>query len=122
MESHFKIGEFGGGYNLVSMRGWLRKEWCLLTGGETGGLLSLGGIGVTRERSSLRVDLWVRLCGSRVWLGGWRMRGSRWLIVLLGAWSLVLRMSVRRMLVERDRLSRHFEGRAADNKRRAMTD
>jgi len=81
----------------------------LLTGGMGGGLSSLGGIWVTWEGSVLRVDQWVRSTGGRVGLGWWRVRSSRRLVVLLCAWSLVLRMTVRRVLIERNWLGRHFE-------------
>jgi len=81
----------------------------LLTGGMGGGLSSFGGIWVAWEGGALRVQyrLWSR--SGWVWLCRWWVRSRRRLVVLLSARSLVLRMTVRRVLVERNWLGRHVE-------------
>lgn len=74
-----------------------------------GGLSSFGGIWVTWEGGSLRVQNRLRSRSGWVWLGRRRVRSSRRLVVFLSARSLVLRMAVRRVLVEGNRLGRHVE-------------
>lgn len=74
-----------------------------------GGLSSLGGIWVAWEGSALRVQYRLRSRSGWVWLCRWRVRCSRRLVVLLSTRTLVLRMTVRRVLVERNWLGRHVE-------------